>query len=200
MTQGSYALARVAVIVRAPVRRLWALGAVSAGTGALVPGLTGRRVGLAAGAALFVLAAAAAFLARRRRYAELARGASRAGRSVFLQDRAVTVRNWARARRWWLAAAFLAAIGSSFAAPATAGLALAGAGTGLWAKALWLGRLERGSEALLWVRTERAQGSPAAGGVRGYLTTGLGAGDALPGGAKRPGGTSRGRAPVSAAR
>ncbi|MEX2985843.1 hypothetical protein [Streptomyces sp. C36] len=200
MGRGAYAVARVAVIVRAPARRLWALGVLGAGVGALVPGLTGRRIGLTAGAVLFVAAAAAAFLARRGRYAELAGGASRAGRSVFLQDRAVTVRNWSRARRWWLAAGFLAAVGSSFAVPAAAGLALAGAGTGLWAKALWLGGLERRADALLWVRTDWVRGGPAGKGVPGYLTTGIGAGDALPGGARRRGRVAPGGAAVSAAR
>ncbi|MEU7134792.1 hypothetical protein [Streptomyces sp. NPDC046261] len=201
MGRGAYALARVAVVVRAPAGPLWWLGVLSAGTGALVPGLTGRRIGLLAGAALFVVAGAVAFAARRGRYVELARGASRAGRSVFLQDRAVTARNWRRGRRWWLAAAFLAAVGSCFAVPAAAGLAMAGAGVGLWAKALWLGGLERRSEALLWVRTEWAQGSPAAKAVPGYRSTGLAAGDALPGGARRRGGaTPRGGVTVGAAR
>ncbi|MEV5238856.1 hypothetical protein AB0K89_07065 [Streptomyces cinnamoneus] len=201
MGRGAYALARVAVIVRAQAVRLWWLGVLGAGIGVLVPGLTGRRTGLLAGAVLFVVAAVAAFAARRGRYAELARGASRAGRSVFLQDRAVTARAWWRARRWWLAAAFLAAVGSSFAVPAAAGLALAGLGAGLWAKALWLGGLERRGGQLLWVRTEWAQGSPAATSVPGYLTTGLAAGDALPGGARRRGGaTPPGGVAVSAAR
>ncbi|MBB4894824.1 hypothetical protein FHS39_003882 [Streptomyces olivoverticillatus] len=200
MGRGAYALARVAVIVRAPARLLWWLGMLSAGIGALVPGLTGRRIGVLAGAVLFAATAAAAFLARRKRYAELAQGASKASRSVFLQDRAVTARNWRRGRRWWLLAAFPAAVGSSFAVPAAAGLALAGLGAGLWAKALWLGTLERRGEALLWVRTEWAQGSPAAGSVSGYLTTGLAAGDAAPGGARRRPGRAGGRAAVSAAR
>ncbi|MEU4210302.1 hypothetical protein AB0F13_09960 [Streptomyces sp. NPDC026206] len=201
MGRGAYALARVAVIVRATAVRLWWLGVPAAGIAAVVPGLTGRRTGLAAGAALFVVAGAVAFAVRRGRYRELAGGAARAGRSVFLQDRAVTARNWSRARRWWLTAAFLAAAGSSFAVPAAAGLAMAGLGAGLWAKALWLGGLERRGEALLWVRTEWAQGSPAAGSVPGYLTTGLAAGDALPGGARRRrGATPRSGAAVSAAR
>ncbi|MFC5722152.1 hypothetical protein ACFP1Z_18470 [Streptomyces gamaensis] len=185
MGRGNSALARVAVIVRAPAGWLWWLGVLSAGIGLLVPGLTGRRIGVLGGAALFVLVGAVVFAARRRRYERLARGASRAGRAVFLQDRAVTVRNWRRSRRWWLLLAFLTAIGSSFAAPATLGLALAGAGAGLWAKAMWLGGLERRSEALLWIRTEWATGSPAASGVRGYLTTGVGAGDAGAGGGRR---------------
>ncbi|MGA5129307.1 hypothetical protein QZH56_22010 [Streptomyces olivoreticuli] len=204
MGRGSYALARVAVIVRAPAAWLWWPGLLSAAVGALIPGLTGRRIGLLAGAALFLIVAGAVFLARRGRYRELARGASRAGRSVFLQDRRVTVRNWRRARRWWLLIAFLAAVGSSFAVPAAAGLALAGAGAGLWAKALWFGGLERNSESLLWVRTEWAQGSPVAKPVSGYLATGLAAGDALPGGARRrgrgPGRAAGGGAAVSAAR
>ncbi|MEV8479622.1 hypothetical protein [Streptomyces sp. NPDC051173] len=192
------ALARVAVIVRAPAAWLWWPGLLSAAVGALVPGLTGRRIGLLAGAGLFLIVAGAVFLARRGRYRELARGASRAGKAVFLQDRRVTVRNWRRARRWWLLAAFLAAVGSSFAVPAAGGLALAGAGAGLWAKALWIGGLERDAETLFWVRAEWARSAPAAG----YLTTGLAAGDALPGGARRRGrGPGRtGGAAVSAAR
>lgn len=204
MGRGAYALARVAVIVRASASRLWWLGLLSAGAGVavpeLVPGLTGRRLGLAVGGVLFVVTGAVAFLARRGRYTELAGGATRAGRAVFLQDRAVTARNWRRARRWWLAGAFVAATASSLAVPSAAGLAMAGAGAGLWAKALWLGGLERRSESLLWVRTERAQGSPVAAPVRGWFTTGLVAGDALPGGARRRGRPAPGGAVVSAAR
>ncbi|MFD8998109.1 hypothetical protein [Streptomyces abikoensis] len=194
----------MAVIVRAPARWLWWLGLLSAGAGAvlpeLVPVLTGRRLGLAVGGVLFVAAGALAFLARRGRYTELAGGAERAGRAVFLQDRAVTARNWRRARSWWLAGAFVAATACSLAAPVAAGLAMAGAGAGLWAKALWLGGLERRSESLLWVRTERAQGSPVAAPARGWFTTGLAAGDALPGGARRRGRPVPGGAVVSAAR
>ncbi|GHF63939.1 hypothetical protein GCM10010218_51710 [Streptomyces mashuensis] len=202
MGRGSYALARVAVVVRAPAVRLLWLGLLGAGVGALVPGLTGRRIGLLGGAALFVVAAAVAFAARRGRYTALAGAAERAGRSVFLQDRAVTMRNWARARgrRWWLAAVFLAAVGSSYAAPGAAGLAMAGAGAGLWAKAVWIGGLERRAEALLWVRTEWAQGSPVAGSVPGWMTTGIAAGDALPGGARRRERRTGGRATAAAAR
>lgn len=204
MGRGAYALARVAVIVRAPARWLWWLGLLSAGAGAalpeLVPVLTGRRLGLAVGGVLFVAAGALAFLARRGRYTELAGGAERAGRAVFLQDRAVTDRNWRRARSWWLAGAFVVATACSLAVPVAAGLAMAGAGVGLWAKALWLGGLERRSESLLWVRTERAQGSPVAGPVSGWFTTGLAAGDALPGGARRRGRPVPGGAVVSAAR
>ncbi|MGK5641964.1 hypothetical protein ACSNOK_27150 [Streptomyces sp. URMC 126] len=197
---GSYALARVAVIVRAPAAWLWWLGLLAAGVGAAFPGLTGRRIGLLAGAAAFVVAAAAGFAARRGRYARLAEAASRAGKSVFLQDRAVTARTWRRGRRRWLALAFPAAVAASLVAPGAGGLALAGVGAGLWAKALWLGGLERRAEALLWVRTEWAKGSPAAKGVPGYLTTGLAAGDAAPGGGPRRDRRPAARAAVSAAR
>ncbi|GAA2910239.1 hypothetical protein GCM10020221_02690 [Streptomyces thioluteus] len=185
MGRGGYAVARVAVIVRAPARWLWWTGVLAAGIGAAVPGLTGRRIGVLAGAVLFLVTATAAFAARRRRYADLARAASRAGKSVFLQDRAVTARAWRRARRGWLALALPAAVASSLVLPAAGGMALAGLGVGLWAKARWLGGLERRTGGLLWVRAEWAKGGPAAGGVRGYLTTGLAAGDAAPGGARR---------------
>ncbi|MBB5120152.1 membrane protein [Streptomyces eurocidicus] len=198
MGRGAYALARVAVAVRAAAGPLWWAGLLSAGAGTLVPGLTGRRIGVTAGAALFLIVAAVVFAVRRGRYGELARGASRAGRSVFLQDRAVTLRNGRRAARWWLALAFLAAVGSSFAVPAAAGLAMAGAGAGLWAKARWLGGLERRAESLLWVRVDSARRGPAGRDVRGYETTGLSAGDAAPGGARRR--TRRTRPGVSAAR
>ncbi|MFI2240725.1 hypothetical protein [Streptomyces chrestomyceticus] len=185
MGRGAVALARVAVLVRAPAGWLWWPGVLAAGAGALVPGLTGRRIGVYAGAALFVVAAYGVFAARRKRYARLAKAASRAGKSAILQDRAVTLRVWRRAHRWWLLLAFLAAVGSSFALPAAGGMLLAGAGLGLWAKALWLGRWERDHDALLWVRTEAAvRGGPAGKGVRGYLTTGVAAKDARPGGAK----------------
>ncbi|MEU7369114.1 hypothetical protein [Streptomyces hygroscopicus] len=184
--RGAYALARVAVIVRAPAGWLWWPGVLAAGIGALVPGLTGRRIGTLAGAALFLIAAAVVFVVRRRRYLELARAASRAGKSVFLQDRAVTVRARRRALRWWLLVAFLAAVGSSFAVPAAGGMLMAGLGAGLWAKALWLGRWERTNDVLLWVRTDRvARGRPAGKAVNAYQTTGIVAGDAGPGGARR---------------
>lgn len=195
MGRGAYALARVAVVVRAPAGWLWWLGVLAAGVGVLVPGLTGRRIGVLAGAALFLIAAVVTFLVRRGRYLELARAASRAGKSVFLQDRAVTVRARRRALRWWLLPAFLAAVGSSFAMPAAVGMLLAGVGAGLWAKALWLGRWERANDALLWVRVEWVvRGRPAGKGVGAYQTTGIVAGDAGPGGARR------GRAAAAAAR
>ncbi|MEK8171191.1 hypothetical protein NKH77_21890 [Streptomyces sp. M19] len=179
MGRGAHGLARVAVIVRAPAGWLWWLGVVTAGVGVLVPGLTGRRIGVMAGAVLFIVAAALAYSVRRRRYAGFARAASRAGKSVFLQDRAVTVRAWRHQRRWWLLVAFVVAIASSFALPAAGGMLLAGVGAGLWCKALWLGRWEHANDALLWVRTEWAASSgPAGKPVRGYQTTGLAAGDA----------------------
>lgn len=190
MGRGAYAVARVAVLVRAPAGWLWWLGVVAAGIGLLVPGVTGRRIGVLAGAALFLIAAAVTAVVRRGRYLQLARSASRAGKAVFLQDRDVTVRGWRRAHRWHLALAFLAAVGASFAAPAAAGMSLAGVGVGLWLKAGWLGRWERAQESLLWVRTDTLPGpwtigGPGHGSVRGYLTTGVIAGDARPGGAKR---------------
>lgn len=194
MGHGAYALARVAVVVRAPAAWLWWPGLLAAGIGALVPGLTGRTVGLAAGAALCVGAALVVFLARRGRYTALARDASRAGKAVILQDRAVTVRVWRRAHRWWLLGAFLAAVGTSCALPAAGGLLMAGVALGLWGKALWLGRWEREHEELLWVRTEAAGRGGAAGkDVRTYALTGTAAGDARPGGARR-GGAQRGGA------
>ncbi|WP_107094980.1 hypothetical protein [Streptomyces chattanoogensis] len=186
MGRGAYALARVAVIVRAPAGWLWWSGLLAAGIGALVPAPAGREIGLPAGAAMFVIAAFVVFGVRRRRYATLADGASRAVKGAILQDRAVTLRIWRRAHRWWLLLAFLAAVGSSFALPAAGGLLMAGAALGLWGKAQWLGRWEREQDALLWVRTESAARGGAAGkGVRGYLTTGAAAGDAAPGGARR---------------
>ncbi|MER5783217.1 hypothetical protein ABT104_16065 [Streptomyces mobaraensis] len=200
MGRGHCALARVAVIVRAPAAPLWWLGLLAAGIGAALPGLTGRRIGLLTGAALFLATATAAFTARRKRYAHLANAASRAGKAVFLQDRAVTARAWRKDRRWWLALAFPAAVATSLVAPGTAGLALAGLGAGLWAKAQWLGGLERRAGTLLWVRTEWAKGGPAGKHVRGYLTTGLAAGDAAPRGRPPPDRRPAGRAAVSAAR
>ncbi|WP_269855771.1 hypothetical protein [Streptomyces sp. RPT161] len=186
MGRGAYALARVAVMVRTAGRWCWWLGALAALAGAFVPGLTGRRIGALGGAALFLLAAVAAFLARRRRYAALAQAATHAAKSAFLQDRRVTARLWLRPRRWWLLLAFVLAVGSSAAASAAGGMLLAGVGAGLWAKAVWLGRWERSHEALLWTCPEEAlRRGPAGGDVRAYLTTGPAAGDARPGGARR---------------
>lgn len=165
---------------------MWWPGLVAAAIGALVPGLTGRRIGLLAGAALFLVTMAVVALSRGGRYAALARGATRAGRTDFLQDRAVTVRNWRRGHRWWLLGAFLAAVASAFAVPGAGGLLLAGAGAGLWAKAVRIGQRERRDDALYWVRTDWVgRGRPAGKQVGAYRTTGPAAGDAAPGGARR---------------
>jgi hypothetical protein len=186
VARGGQSLARVAVVVRAGAAPMWWLGVPAAGIGLIVPGLTGRRIGVCAGAALFVVCALVVALGRRRRYASWAQRATRAGKFDFLQDRAVTLRTWRRAHRWWLLAAFVVAVGSSFAAPAVLGMGLAGAGLGLWLKSLWLGRRERRTEAMLWVRTDWAgSGRPVGKQVKGYRTTGIAAGDAAPGGARR---------------
>ncbi|MEV5433611.1 hypothetical protein [Streptomyces sp. NPDC052701] len=187
MTRGGQGLARVAVVVRAGAAPLWWLGVVAAGIGLLVPGLTGRRIGVLAGAALFVVATAVVACARRGRYTALARSAARAGRHDVLQDRAVSTRNWRRGHRWWLLLAFLAAVGGAFAVPAAGGMLLAGCAAGLWLKAAWIGRLERAREVLLWVRVDwlRGGGRPAGKTVRAFRSTGIAAGDAAPGGSRR---------------
>ncbi|MGW1956333.1 hypothetical protein ACWCPI_26900 [Streptomyces sp. NPDC001920] len=181
-------LTRVAVVVRSGAAPLWWFGVFAAGVGMLVPGLTGRRIGVTAGAALFIVALAVAAYARRGRYNDLIRTAARAGKHDVLQDRAVTARNWRRGHRWWLVLAFLAALGSAFAVPAAGGMLLAGCGAGLWLKAAWLGRRERDENALLWVRVDwldRRGGRPAGKAVKAYRSTGIAAGDAAPGGARR---------------
>ncbi|MHC3451603.1 hypothetical protein [Streptomyces prasinus] len=186
--RGGQGLARVAVVVRAGAAPLWWLGVVAAGVGVLVPGLTGRRIGVTAGAASFLVALAVVAYVRRGRYRELARTVVRAGRHDVLQDRAVSMRVWRRRHRWWLLLTFLAALGSAFAVPAAGGLLLAGCGAGLWLKASWIGRLEEAGEVLLWVRVDWLGGgasSPAGKAVKGYRTTGIEAGDATPGGARR---------------
>ncbi|MFI8235506.1 hypothetical protein ACIGDI_42665 [Streptomyces sp. NPDC085900] len=178
----------MAVVVRAGAAPMWWAGVFAAGVGVLVPGVTGRRIGVMAGAALFLVAAAVVSYGRRGRYTSLARSAARAGRHDVLQDRAVSVRNWRRGHRWWLLLAFLAALGASFAVPAAAGMLLAGAGTGLRLKAAWLGRRERAEDALLWVRVDWLSangGRPAGKAVKTYRSTGIAAGDAAPGGARR---------------
>ncbi|MFJ6012634.1 hypothetical protein [Streptomyces sp. NPDC092952] len=186
MGRGAQSLARVAVIVRAGAAPLWWLGLLAAGIGALVPGFTGRRIGLLAGVALFLVTAAVVALVRGRRYAALAAGATRAGRSDFLQDRAVTVRAWRRGHRWWLLGAFLLAVASAFLLPGAGGMTLAGAGAGLWLKAVRIGRREHTDDVLYWVRTDWTErGRPAGKRVAGYRTTGPMAGDAAPGGARR---------------
>ncbi|NKY13944.1 hypothetical protein HGA06_07145, partial [Streptomyces somaliensis DSM 40738] len=77
MARGGQVLARVAVAVRAGAAPLLWSGLLGAAVGTLPPGLTGRRIGLLAGAALFPAAAAAVFLARRGRYAASAAAAVR---------------------------------------------------------------------------------------------------------------------------
>ncbi|MEU6146981.1 hypothetical protein ABZ848_42365 [Streptomyces sp. NPDC047081] len=181
-------LARVAVVVRAGAAPLWWAGVFAAGVGVLVPGVTGRRIGVMAGAALFIVAVAVVAYTRRKRYTDLARSAARAGKHDVLQDRAVTVRNWRRGHRWWLLLAFVVALGASFAVPAAGGMLLAGAGTGLRLKAAWLGRRERAQDALLWVRVDWLAGNggrPAGKAVKAYRSTGIAAGDAAPGGTRR---------------
>jgi len=181
-------LARVAVVVRAGAAPLWWLGVFAAGVGLLIPGLTGRRIGVMAGAALFIVAVAVVSYSRRKRYTTLGRAAARAGKHDVLQDRAVSVRNWRRGHRWWLLLAWLVALASSFAVPVAGGMLLAGCGTGLWLKAAWLGRLERAEDALLWVRVDWLAangGRPAGKAVRAYRSTGIAAGDAAPGGSRR---------------
>ncbi|MET8166127.1 hypothetical protein ACIRPU_27875 [Streptomyces sp. NPDC102259] len=188
MARGGQGLARVAVVVRAGAAPLWWCGVFAAGVGVLVPGLTGRRIGVLAGAALFIVAVAVVGWRGRRRITALGRGAARAGKQDVLQDRAVTVRTWRRGHRWWLLLAFVAALGSSFVVPAAAGLLLAGWGTGLRLKAAWLGRRERADDALLWVRVDwldRRGGRPAGKAVKAYRSTGIAAGDAAPGGSRR---------------
>ncbi|QEV18473.1 hypothetical protein [Streptomyces alboniger] len=188
MGRGGHGLARVPVVVRAGAAPLWWLGVAAAGAGALPDGLTSRRIGAFAGAALFLVTAAVIAYARRKRYLALAREATRAGKYDVLQSRSVTVRNWRRGHRWWLAAAFLAALTSGFAVPAAGGAVLAGAGAGLWAKAAWLGRREEDGDVLLWVRVDwldRGAGAPAGKTAKAYRTTGPAAGDAAPGGARR---------------
>ncbi|MFH0519837.1 hypothetical protein ACHBTE_22025 [Streptomyces sp. M41] len=186
--QGGQGLARVAVVVRAGATPLWWLGVFAAGVGTLVPGLTGRRIGVLAGAALFIIGTAVVAGLRRKRYTALIRSAVRAGKHDVLQDRAVSVRNWRRGHRWWLVLAFVAALGSAFAVPAAAGMLLAGCGAGLRLKAAWLGRRELAENALLWVRVDWLDGRggrPAGSAVKAYRSTGIAAGDAAPGGARR---------------
>ncbi|WP_309095582.1 hypothetical protein [Streptomyces sp.] len=200
--RGGHGLARVAVVVRAGAAPLWWLGVLTAGLGLLPEGLTGRRIGVLTGAALFLLAAAVVSTARRKRYTALAAAAARAGKHDVLQDRAVTARNWRRAHRWWLLSAFLAALGTSFALPAAGGMLLAGCAVGLWLKAAWLGRRERADEVLLWVRVDWLRAGvagPTGKRVKAFRSTGIAAGDAAPGGTRRktpvPGGT-RGKTPA----
>ncbi|MFI5689270.1 hypothetical protein [Streptomyces sp. NPDC051636] len=188
MARGGQGLARVAVVVRAGAAPLWWLGVFAAGIGVLPPGMTGRRIGVLAGAALFIVATAVVAYARRRRYGDLTRGVARAGKHDVLQDRAVTVRNWRRGHRWWLLLAFAVALAGSFVVPAAGGMLLAGTGAGLRLKAAWLGRRERALETLLWVRVDwlgRRGGRPAGKAVKAYRGTGIAAGDAAPGGARR---------------
>ncbi|MFF6781646.1 hypothetical protein [Streptomyces sp. NPDC012510] len=188
MTRGGQGLARVAVVVRAGAAPSWWLGVVAAGIGVVPSGMTGRRIGVLAGAVLFIVAAGVVLTTRRGRYLAAARGAARAGKHDVLQDRAVTLRNWRRGHRWWLLLGFVAALGSSFALPAAGGMLLAGLGTGLRLKAAWLGRRELATGQLFWVRVDWLSargGRPTGKRVAGYRITGVGAGDAGVGGSRR---------------
>ncbi|EDY51802.1 hypothetical protein SSCG_04873 [Streptomyces clavuligerus] len=112
--------------------------------------------------------------------------ADRAGRHDVLQDRRVTLRVRRRARRWVYPSAFLAAVVSSFALPGAGGLLLAGIGAGLWLKAVRIGRREEDTETLYWVSVDEMSSAGAVGKpVTAFRSTGIGAGDAAPGGARR---------------
>ncbi|MFF7198652.1 hypothetical protein ACFZAM_33710 [Streptomyces sp. NPDC008079] len=175
----------MAVTVRAAACWLWWAGVIAAVPGTAVTfSPTGRRIGVMAGAVAFIVAAVTAYAVRGGRYAERASAATKAAKSVFLQDRRVTARAWLRRRRWWLLAAFVVAAASSLALPCAGGMLLGGIGAGLWAKSRRIGRIERSQDALLWVRPD---GDGAA-----YQLTGIAAGDAAPGGGRR-------RGPVTAA-
>jgi hypothetical protein len=157
---------------------LWWLGVIAAIPGTAVTfSPTGRRIGVMAGAVLFIVAAAATYLVRGSRHGERAKGASRAAKSAFLQDRRVTTRIWLRRRRWWLVLAFVLAAASNLVLPCAGGMLLGGVGAGLWFKSLRVARIERSRDALLWVRPD---GRPDA-----YQLTGIAAGDAAPGGGRR---------------
>ncbi|WP_449349523.1 hypothetical protein [Streptomyces shaanxiensis] len=168
MARGGQGLVRVAVVVRAGAAPLWWAGVFAAGVGLLVPGITGRRIGVMAGAALFIVAAAVVSYGRRRRYTALGPAVVRAGKHDVLQDRAVGVRNWRRGHRWWLLLAWLLALGCNFAVPVAGGLLLAGCGSGSVARRPppdrpGLGRRAR-PEAVLWVaRRRRPASGPAPG-------------------------------------
>ncbi|MEW1863923.1 hypothetical protein AB0399_26755 [Streptomyces sp. NPDC088194] len=178
MVRGAYTLARVAVAVRVAAIWLWWLGVIAAVPGTAVTfSPTGRRIGVLAGAALFVIAAVTAFLVRGRRHAERAKAASRAAKSVFLQDRRVTARAWLRRRRWWLLLVFVVAAAANVVLPCAAGMLLGGVGAGLWLRSRRVARIERSHDALLWFRPD---GNPAL-----YQLTGIAAGDAAPGGGRR---------------
>ncbi|MCX4660707.1 hypothetical protein [Streptomyces uncialis] len=178
----------MAVVVRAGAAPMWWAGVLAASVGLLVPGLTGRRIGVLAGIALFLITAAAVGRTGLARHRASAGSATRAGRHDVLQDRPVTLRVWRRGHRWWLALAFLVAVGASFAVPAAPGMVLAGIGVGLRLKAASIGRRESDDGALLWVRADQLNargGRPAGPAVTEYRTTGPAAGDASPGGARR---------------
>jgi hypothetical protein len=108
--RGAYALERIAVYVQTAAGAWWWTGVLAAGAGLTVPGLDGpahRRLRRRPLFLVAAVAAVAASLARRR-----------------------------RAHRWWLLLAFVAAVGSSVLLSAAGGAVLAGAGAGLWAKAV----------------------------------------------------------------
>ncbi|MCT2593660.1 hypothetical protein LHJ74_27780 [Streptomyces sp. N2-109] len=195
----SYALARVAVYLRAAAGAWWWTGVAAGAIGMVVPGWSGRRIGVMAGIVLFLLVAVVTYAVRRRRYAGLLGALTTAGKWVVLRDRKVTLREWRQVHRWWLALGFVLAVASSVVLPGAGGAVLAGVGAGLWAKSVWLGRWELRNEQLLWVRPEWADGrSPVRKQVRGWMTTGPLAGDAVAGGARRRAGGAPGTARAGA--
>jgi hypothetical protein len=178
--RGTYALARVVVIRGAVARTLLWIGAIGALAGLLVPSLTGRRHGLMLGAALFVLAALAGLLQRRRWYATRARAAEKAAFAITLEPAQATRRRLARDNSLWLLVGAGATCALGLLGGPAAGLLVLGYGSGLLLAVGLLARWERGNETLVWARTEDGRLLGRRRGIAAFASTGPAAGKVRP--------------------
>ncbi|MEZ0065294.1 hypothetical protein ABIA32_001290 [Streptacidiphilus sp. MAP12-20] len=177
MLRGTYARARVVVIMGTVARTLMWIGAVGALCGLLIPSLTGLGRGALIGAGLFVVGVLAGALQRRRWYAGRARDAGKAAFAITLEPPQETRQRLARGHALWLLIGISATAALGVVAGPAAGLAVLGYGLGVQVGALALARWERREEKLLWSRTDDGRLLGRRGKVGDFVTTGPAAGN-----------------------
>jgi len=178
--RGTYALARVVVIRGAMARTLMWIGAVGAVAGLIVPSLTGRAHGALLGGGLFVLAALAALLQRRRWYAARARAAAKAAFAITVEPPKETRPRLARANALGLLGGMAATCALGLLGGPAAGLLVLGYGLGLLLAAALLARWERAHRTVLWARTEDGRLFGRRSRIGAFATTGPAAGQVRP--------------------
>ncbi|MEZ0093423.1 hypothetical protein [Streptacidiphilus sp. EB129] len=178
--RGTYALARVVVIRGAVARTLLWIGTVGVLAGLLVPSLTGRTHGLLLGAGLFVLAALAGLLQRRRWYAAKARSAEKAAFAITLEPPQATRHRLARDNALWLLVGSGAVCALGLLGGPAAGLAVLGYGAGMLLAVALLARRERRTETLFWARTDDGRLLARRSRIGAFASTGPAAGQVRP--------------------